>query len=238
MLADGYAGPAIVKVMPAASGSTMMDEVTGIDIACRMTMRALVPAVSNGATAYVTPFSEMAASAMGAGSMDGARMTEAMNAVQAAMASLGIDLGVMPTIDLRDNGDDAFVLGMQANMVKQLARLAMAAQGSAAITDASGTPCSAAADASARIACAVAAMGRAMTGTASVDATRLGAMMQAMSSQDVSRVSMPVMRADGTLGMQAADMANAASMQAALQAAGMTPAVASGSTAVMMGRMH
>jgi len=238
MLADGYTGPAMVKVTAATSGSTMMDESTGADVPYRMTMRALVPSVSGNTTTYVTPFSEMAAGAMGAGTIDAARMTQAMAAVQAAMSSLGIDLGVMPMIDLRDNGSDAAALGMQANMVKQLARLATAAQTSGAITDASGTACSAAADASARIACVVAAMGRLMTSTTTVDTTRLAAMMQAMTAQDVTHVSMPVMRADGTLGTQTANMADAASMQSAMQSAGMTSSSAAGSAGTMMGRMH
>jgi len=59
----------MIKVM-AGTGSMMLDETTGTDIPYNMTMRAMVPAVSTTTTVYVTPFSEMAASAVSKTTID------------------------------------------------------------------------------------------------------------------------------------------------------------------------
>ena len=97
---DGYTGPAMVKVMP-GTASAMMDETTGTEIPCSMTMRAVVPAVSRTTTVYVTPFSEMAASAVSTTTIDATTIRQSIDAVQSAMSTLGVDMGVMPMVDLK-----------------------------------------------------------------------------------------------------------------------------------------
>jgi hypothetical protein len=79
-LSDGFTGPAMVKVM-AAAASTMMDETTGADIPYNMTMRAVVPAISKTTTVHVTPFSEMAASAVSTTTIDATKISQSIAAV-------------------------------------------------------------------------------------------------------------------------------------------------------------
>ena len=235
---DGYTGPAMVKVL-AAAASTMMDETTGSDIPYIMTMRAVVPAVSGTTTVYVTPFSEMAASAVSMTTIDATKINQAIAAVQSVMASLGIDLSVMPVIDLKNNGANSPVLTLQSNMVKQLGRVALAAKNSSLLTDANGVPCNTAGTtASQQMACAVAAMSRVMTSYLAADPTKSAARMTALSGQNVTNITMPVMNANGTIAMQIADMTSAASMQTALQNAGMSVNNAASAVNVMMGGMH
>jgi hypothetical protein len=238
-MGDGYTGPAMVKVM-AGTGSTMMDETTGTDVPYSMTMRAVVSSVSGATTVHVTPFSEMAASAASLSMpMDATKISQAIGAVQNAMTTLGIDMSVMPIVDLKNDGTDAAKLGMEANMVKQLSRVAMAARNSSQLKDASGVPCNAAGTtATQQISCAVAAMAGAMTSYVSFDPAKLASIMSALNAQNVANVTMPVRQADGTMGMQIADMTSLTSMQAAMQNAGMTATAAATITNVMMGRMH
>jgi hypothetical protein len=238
-LPDGYTGPAMVKVM-AATGSTMMDETAGSDIPYIMTMRAVVPAVSGTTTVYVTPFSEMAASAASLSvPMDATKIGQSIGAVQNLMTVFGIDLSVMPMIDLKNDGADAARLGMEANMAKQLARVAMAARNSSLLTDATGAPCNAAGSTAAQqFACAVAAMAGVMNSYVTADPAKAGFMMMALNGQTVTNVTMPIRRADGTIAMQLVDMTSLPSMQAAMQAAGMAVGSAANATNVMMGRMH
>jgi hypothetical protein len=49
---------------------------------------------------------------------------------------------------------------------------------------------------------------------------------------------MPILKADGTIGMQLADMTSSASMQTAMQNAGMTVTAAANTVNVVMGGMH
>lgn len=70
----------------------MLDETTGADIPYSMTMRAVLPAVSAATSVHVTPFSEMAASAVGTSAVDADRIRQAMATVQTMMASLGVSL--------------------------------------------------------------------------------------------------------------------------------------------------
>jgi hypothetical protein len=237
-MSDGYTGPAMVKVM-AATGSLMTDETTGSDVAYNMTMRAVVPAVSATTTCYVTPFSEMAAGAVGTSGIDAAKMTLAMNTVQTLMTGLGIDLTVKPMMDLKNNGSDAAMLGRQSNMVKQLARVTMAAKNAGTLTDSSGTACNAAGTStSQQVACAVAAMSRVMTGAGTTDATRASIMLAALNAQNPTSVTMPIMKADGTIDMEMADMTSSTSMQSAMLRAGMSSAAATGTIPGMMQGMH
>jgi hypothetical protein len=228
----------MIKVMPGAA-STMMDETTGTDVPYTMTMRAVVPALSGTTTAYVTPFSEMAASAVSKTAIDATSIRQSIDAVQSAMLSLGIDMSAMPMLDLKDNGTDSATLGRQANMVKQLARVAMAAKSSSLFKDASGVACNAAGTTtSQQFACAVAAMAGIMNSYVTADSTKSANVLAALNAQNATNVNMPILKTDGTVDMEIADMTSAASMQTAMQNAGMTITTAANTVHTMMGGMH
>lgn len=235
---DGYTGPAMVKVMPGAA-STMMDETTGTDIPYGMTMRAFVPAVSKTTKAYITPFSEMAASAVSKTTIDATTIRQSIDAVQSVMLPLGVDMSVMPMMDLKDNGSDPATLTLQSNMAKQLARVAMAAKNSNLLKDASGAACNAAGTTpSQQIACAVTAMAGVMNSYVTADPTKSANVLAALNAQNATSVNMPILKADGTIGMQLADMTSSASMQTAMQNAGMTVTSAANTVNVVMGGMR
>ena len=94
-MSDGFTGSAMIKVM-AGTASMMLDETTGTDIPYNMTMRAMVPAVSTTTAVHVTPFSEMAANAVGTTAIDADKIRQAMETVQTMMVNLGVDLTVKP----------------------------------------------------------------------------------------------------------------------------------------------
>ena len=237
-MADGYTGPAMIKVM-AGTASMMADETTGTDIPYAMTMRALVPAVSNATTVYVTPFSEMAANAMAATAMDADKMRQAMAAVQTLTTSLGIDLTVEPMIDLKNNGADPVMLGKQTNMVQQLTRVMMAARNAGSLKDPNGVACNAAGTTpSQQVACAVTSMAGVMTGITTSDPARAATVLAALTSQNEMTAYMPIIRPDGTLTMQMANMTSSQSMQTAMQNAGMTTPGAANAVNIMMQGMH
>jgi hypothetical protein len=124
-------------------------------------------------------------------------------------------------------------------MVKQLARVAMAAKNSNWFKDANGVPCNAAGTTtSEQFACAVAAMADVMNSYVTADGTKLANLLAALNAQKVTGVTMPMFKADGTIGMQFADMTSAASMQTAMQNAGMTLHAAADAVNVVMGGMH
>ena len=232
-LSDGYAGPALIKVM-AATNSTMLDETTGLPIPYGMTLRALVPAVSANTTAYVTPFSDMVAAALGNANIDADQIRLQITNVQTLMSSLGIDLSVGPLVDIRNNGANAALLGMQANMVKQLTRLMIAARTSTQLQAADGSACAAAGTTSQQVACAVTAMDRLMT--QSQNQTQTTAILAALANQNVATVSLPIIDSSGNFTTVSVNIASAGAMQAAMQAAGLNSAT----TVVpgMMGWMH
>ena len=235
---DGYTGPAMVKVMSGAA-STMMDETTGTDVPYNMTMRAVVPAVSKTTTVYVTPFSEMAASAVSTTTIDATKISQSIAAVQSAMLTLGVDMSVMPMLDLKDNGSDSAMLSRQSNMVKQLARVAMAAKTSNLLKDGAGVACNAAGTTtSQQFACAVTAMAGVMSSYVTADATKSANVLAALNAQNVTGVNMPILKDDGTIDVEMADMTSAASMQTAMQNAGMTVTTAANTVHTMMGGMH
>ncbi len=237
-LSDGYTGPAMVKVMP-GTASMMTDETTGTDVPYNMTMRAVVPAVAATTTVYVTPFSEMAASAVSTTTIDATTISQSIAAVQSAMATLGVNMSVMPMLDLKDNGSDSATLTLQSNMVKQLARVAMAAKNSNLLKDASGVACNAAGTTtSQQFACAVTAMAGVMNSYVTADATKSANLLAALNAQNATSVNMPILKADGTISMQLADMTSAASMQTAMQNAGMTVTTAANTVPGMMSGMH
>jgi hypothetical protein len=235
---DGYTGPAMIKVMPGAT-STMMDETTGTDVPYTMTMRAVVPAVSKTTTAYVTPFSEMAASAVSKTTIDATTIRQSIDAVQSTMLTLGIDMSVMPMLDLKDNAADSATLTLQSNMVKQLARVAMAAKNSSLLKDANGLACNAAGTTtSQQFACAVASMAGIMNSYVTADATKSANVLAALNAQNAASVNMPILKADGTVDIEIADMTSAVSMQTVMQNAGMTITTAANTVHTMMGGMH
>ena len=235
---DGHTGPVMIKLMPGAA-SMMSDETTGTDIPYNMTMRAVIPSVSGTTTAYVTPFSEMAASAASMNTINATNINQSIGAVQLAMATLGIDMTIMPMIDLKDNGANAATLTMQSNMVKQLSRVTMAAKNSNLLKDANGTACNAAGTTSSQqIACAVTAMAGVMSGYATADPTKAANLVAALNAQNPTNVYMAVLKADGTISMQHVDMTSYSSMQTALQNAGMTVGNAANMANMMMNGMH
>ena len=235
---DSFTGPAMVKVM-AGAASTMMDETTGTDIPYNMTMRAVVPSVSNTTTVHVTPFSEMAASAVSTTTMDATKISQSIAAVQSLMLTLGVDMSVMPMVNLKNNGSDSATLTLQTNMVKQLARVAMAAKNSNLLKDANGASCNAAGTTtSQQFACAVTAMAGVMNSYVTADSTKSANVLAALNAQNVTAVKMPILKADGTIVMELADMTSSASMQSAMQNAGMAVNAAANTVNVMMGGMH
>ncbi|OIQ91408.1 hypothetical protein GALL_266820 [mine drainage metagenome] len=229
-MSDGYTGPALIKVM-AGANSTMIDETTGQPIAYNLTMRALLPALSGTATVYVTPFSEMAASAVGNSGITAANMVQAMDTVQ---ANFGVDLAVRPVIDLKDDASDPAMLGKQANMVRQLTRVMMAARTTSSLMDQNGVACNAAGSSTAQVACVVSAMAGAMAGVASTDPTRAATLLAALNSQNVTAAYLPIVNANGTLVMDLTDMTSSASMQAAMRTAGMAGQSVAGTVTTMM----
>ena len=235
-MSDGYTGPALIKVM-AGTNSTMIDETTGQPIAYNLTMRALVPAVSGTTPVYVTPFSDMAASAVGNSGITAANMIQAMDTVQ---TKFGVDLAVKPMIDLKDDASNPAMLGKQANMVQQLTRVVMAARNASSLTDQNGVACNAtgttppAQISSLQISCVMNAMAGVMTGVATTDPTRLGTVLTALNSQNVTAAYLPIVKADGTLDQELADMTSSASMQTAMERAGMTTSGAASAVTIMM----
>lgn len=235
---DGYTGPAMVKVM-ATTASTMMDETTGADIPYNMTMRAVVPAIAKTTTVHVTPFSEMAAMAVSTTTIDATKINQSIAAVQTVMLTLGVDMSVMPMVDLKDNGSDSTMLSTQANMVKQLAKVAKAAKNSNLLKDANGVSCNTAGTTtSQQFGCAVTAMAGVMNSYVTADKAKSDNVLAALNAQNVTSVKMPILKADGIIDMEMADMTSSASMQSALQNAGMTVNAAANTVNVMMGRMH
>lgn len=235
---DGFTGPAMVKVM-AGTSSTMMDETTGTDIPYSMTMRAVVPAVSSTTTVHVTPFSEMAASAVSTTTIDATTISQSIAAVQTLMTSLGIDMSVMPIVDIKNSGSNPAMLTMQSNMVKQLGRVAMAAKNSSLLKDANGVACNAAGSTtSQQMACAVAAMAGVMNSYVTSDGTKAANMLAALNAQNVTNISMPILKADGTIVMAIVDMTSSMSMQSAMQNAGMPMSTAANTANAMMNGMH
>ena len=59
-----------------------------------------------------------------------------------------------------------------------------------------------------------------------------------MNAQNPTSVDMPIRKADGTMGMEIADMTSFTSMQAAMEKAGMAVTDAANTTNSMMGGMR
>jgi hypothetical protein len=238
-LTDGFTGPAIVKVI-ASETSAMLDETSGSYIPYDMTMRSVIPAISLKSMTYITPFSEMATSWTRTTGNDAAGITLAMGQVQQLISMSGVDLMAKPVIDLQTSGSDPVMLGKQANMIKQLARVTMMAKRSPDVNDSSGgvhcnTPGTSTTQ---QIACAVGAMSGAMTRGANAAAQSLSRIVPAMMAEQPTAVSMPVIRPDGTLDLEVADMSDAASMESAMRNAGMPSSLVASNVQIMMLQMH
>lgn len=245
-LIDGYTGPALVKVMTTAA-ATMLDETTGADIPYDMTMRSVVPAVSTATITYVTPFSELAASLTVASTLaanvgiDALAINLAIGQVQTLLSNLtAIDLAVKPVIDLKSSGSDPVMLGKQANMVKQLARLTMTAKRVPDTFDTSGgvhcnTPGT---SASQQLACATNVMSSAMSRGGNFAAFAFSRIIPTIFAENPTSVAMAVIKPDGTLALQVTDMTSALSMQAAMRSAGMPEAVLVSNVQIMMLQMR
>jgi hypothetical protein len=155
------------------------------------------------------------------------------------MTSMGVDLTVKPMMDLKNNGSDSTMLGKQANMVKQLTRVMMAAKSASSLKGSNGAACNAAGtSAPQQVACAMNVMASMMTGVATTDQTKSATVLAALNSQNVTAAYMSMIKADGTLGMELTDMTSSQSMQTAMQSAGMTTQAAANSVHIMMQGMH
>ena len=206
---DSYSGPVMVTISPSTTGtpSTMLDETTGADIPYTLTMRAVASAVSGSTTIYVTPFSEMAAaSAVSANKMDADTISRSIAGVQNLM---GVDLSVMPIVNLKSSGSDSATLTAQAKMVAQLGNVVMAAKNSSSLTDANGVPCNVTSNStSQQIACAVIAM---------ANPAQSSKMLTAMNAQNLTSINMPIINTNGTMGSATIDMSSIETMQASIQ---------------------
>ena len=238
-LTDGFTGPAVVKVIAGAT-SAMLDETIGSYIPYDMTMRSVIPAVSSKSITYITPFSEMATSWTRTTGNDAAGITLAMGQLQQLISKSGVDLTIKPVIDLQINGSDPVMLGKQANMVKQLARVTMMAKRSPDVNDSSGgvhcnTPGTSTTQ---QIACATSAMSGAMTRGANAAAQSVSRIVPAMMAEEPTSVTMAIIKLDGTLTMEVADMTNAASIESAMRKAGMASSSVANNVRIMMLQMH
>ena len=81
-------------------------------------------------------------------------------------------------------------------------------------------------------------MSRAMTGGGNAQAFKVARVIQALFPQAPTSVWMPIVRLDGTLVMEVADMTSATSMQSAMQNAGMESSAAAATVQAMMREMH
>jgi len=159
--------------------------------------------------------------------------------VQTMMTGLGVDLSVMPMVDLKNSSNDSTMMGKQANMVAQLTKVMMAAKNSGLLKDANGVACNAPGTSTPQqVACAVNAMAAVMTGPTTYDQARAAAMMGALTGQSATTAYMPVIMSNGTVGMEPADMTSVGSMQTAMQNAGMPGSAVTGAVTAMMSGMH
>jgi hypothetical protein len=77
-----------------------------------------------------------------------------------------------------------------------------------------------------------------MNSYVTADATKSANMLAALNAQNVTAVRMPILKVDGTIDLELTDMTSSASMQSAMQNAGMTALDAANMVNVMMGGMR
>lgn len=145
-----YSGPVIVVVRPKASGgSTMCNELTGLcTSAFNFRMRAALPSIVANTTAHITPFTEMAAHAVG--TLTDSAVIDTANAVVRTKVLAGLDpLTTSPVVDSR------ITLSEQSSQKQMVVALAAVAQaGNSTITNTAGTVCNTLAAGAAQIECA------------------------------------------------------------------------------------
>jgi hypothetical protein len=208
-LSDGWTGPVMVKVKP-ASDSRMFNEITGAYQNFDMVdgIRAVV--ATAGTPAYVTPFSEIAASAaIATGSLDATVVQQANAMVQ---SNFGVDLSIKPLVDLKGSSADPSALGKQIAMVQKLAQLVNASTTGIFKNATSGANCT-------DLACGMQAMRAMASSTTSVKqsaATTFGLVFAA-----TVPINFPVLKMDGTIALMVMDPKNASDIQAKLKAAGL-----------------
>lgn len=208
-LSDGWTGPVMVKVKP-ASDSKMFNEITGAYQNFDMVdgIRAVV--ATAGTPAYVTPFSEIAASAaIATGSLDATVVQQANAMVQ---SNFGVDLSIKPLVDLKGSSADPSALGKQIAMVQKLAQLVNASTTGIFKNATTGASCT-------DLACGMQAMRAMASSTTSVKqsaATTFGLVFAA-----TVPINFPVLKMDGTIALMVMDPKNASDIQAKLKAAGL-----------------
>ena len=115
----------------------------------------------------------------------------------------------------------------------------MAAKNSSLLKDANGVSCNTAGTTtSQQMACAVAAMSGVMNSYVTSDGTKVANMLAALNAQNATNISMPILKADGTIVMAIVNMTSFTSMQSTMQNAGMTVNTAANTANVMMGGMR
>lgn len=195
-------GPVIIVVRPKSAGSTMCNELTGnCTLAFNFRMRAALASVAANTTAHITPFTEMAAKAVGT-STDPAVINTA-NALVRTKVLPGLDpLTTSPVVDSRVPTTEQ---SAQKEMVVALAAVAQA--GNSTITNTAGTACNSLAVSgasgvnAAQIECAVDAlsntMGSATATGATIDGSKVAAFNTAMGS--LTTINVPTLNSSGTL---------------------------------------
>jgi hypothetical protein len=163
-----------------------------------------------------------------------------MKQVQQIISKSGVELMVKPVIDLQSDGSDPVMLGRQANMVKQLARVTMMAKRVPDVYDTSGgvhcnTPGTSTTQ---QLACVTLVMSMAMTRGANAAAQLFSRIVPAMLAENPTAVTMSIIRPDGSLGAEVADMTSAASMESAMRNAGMPPSLITNNVQIMMLQMR
>ena len=216
-LTDGWKGPVLVKVLPATDGTTtMLDEITGKDVAFDVTdgIRAVVATAST--PAHVTPFSEIAANAaMKEATVDATTINNARAMVQ---ANFGVDLSTKPVVDLKTSSTDAAELGKQIAMVQKLAQVVNASKPSGAFKNTNGDDCN-------TVACGIQAMNAMATSTTQVKVSA-GTTLTTVFAAPVT-VNVPIRKTDGTISVQKINPASSDDIKTKLGNAGLAADTAS-----------
>lgn len=189
-----YSGPVIVVVRP-KTGSTMLNELGGGTLPFDFRMRTALPSVVTNTTAHITPFTEMAAKAIG----------NSTNADVIRSANWAVRTKVLPGLDPLTTSpivDSRLALTEQSAQKQMVVALAAVVQaGNSAVTNSAGTACNSLAAGALQIACAVDAISGSVTSpTASnvnIDGGKVAALSAAMSA--LTTINVPTLDANGVL---------------------------------------
>lgn len=195
-----YSGPVVMVVRPKTTGSTMCDVLSGnCNLPFNFRMRAVLPSVFEKTIAHITPFTEMAAKAVGT-SADPATIDIANWAVRMKVLS-GPALDPLTTSPVVDSTVPATEQSAQKQMVVALAAVAKAATDA---TNAIGSACATGKDDAAKIACAVDAMSNTVShivastaNTAKIDGGKVAGLSGAMTA--LATIKVPTLDAQGNL---------------------------------------